>query len=141
MKKYFKILVIATFALSFVAKSYSQTTSKSTTNETEKPKMTIEQRTTSIVDEMTKAATLTPDEISKITPLVTEFLKQKDADDENNKGNKEKLSSARKARMDKLSTQVKGIVTPDQYTKLQNYWKNKNNRASGEKTTTKDQTK
>jgi hypothetical protein len=137
MKKYFKILVIATFALSFVVKSYAQTTTKSTNTETEKPKMTIDERTTKMVDEMNKVATLSADQISKITPFVTEFQKQKDVDQETNKGDKEKLAAARTARMDKLSAEVKNVVTSDQYTKLQEYWKNKNNRASGNKDTNK----
>lgn len=127
MKKYFKALVIAAFAMLFVAKTYSQSASKP-----EQPKKTVEQRTTNMVDEMTKAATLTQDEVTKITPFVTEFQKQKDADQEANKGDKEKLSSARKARQDKLSAEVKGVVTPDQYTKLEEYFKNKqNNRGNG----------
>ncbi|MGD0710020.1 MAG: hypothetical protein ABR968_02455 [Bacteroidales bacterium] len=133
MKKYFKILVIATFTMLFVAKSYSQNTSNATSPQ-QQPKKTVEQRTTSMVDEMTKAAALTSDEVSKITPFVTEFQKQKDADQEANKDNKEKLSSARKARIDKLSAQVKNIVTPDQYVKLQDYLKNKqNNRGNNNK--------
>ena len=137
MKKYFKTLVIATFALLFVAKSYSQNASNASSPQ--QPKKTIEQRTNSMVDEMTKVATLTPNEVSQITPFVTEFQKQKDADQEANKGNKEKLSSARKARIDKLSAQVKNIVTPDQYTKLQDYFKNKqNSKGNNNKPATKD---
>lgn len=125
MKKYFKTLAMATFAMLFVAKTYSQNTSNATSPE--QPKKTVEQRTASLMDEMTKVASLTPDEISKITPFVTEFQKQKDADQEANKGKKDKLLAARKARIDKLSAQVKNIVTPDQYTKLQDYLKNKQN--------------
>ena len=137
MKKYFKTLGIATFALLFVAKSYSQNTSNAASSE--QPKKTIEQRTTNMMSEMTKTAALTPDEVSKITPFVTEFQKQKDIDQEANKGNKEKLSAARKARQDKLSEQVKGIVSPEQYTKLQDYFKNKqNSRGNNNKPATKD---
>jgi hypothetical protein len=127
MKKYLKALVIATFAMLFVAKTYSQSASHP-----EQPKKTVEQRTANMVDEMTKAATLTQDEVSKITPFVTEFQKQRDVDMEANKGDKEKLSAARKARIDKLSSEVKGVVTADQYTQLQDYLKNKeNNRGNG----------
>jgi hypothetical protein len=128
MKKYFKILAIATFALSFVAKSYSQNTSSQ-----EQPKKTIEQRTAHLMDDMTKIATLTSDEVTKITPFVTEFQKQKDADQEAYKGNKEKLATARKTREDKLSAQVKSIVTPEQFTKLDDYWKNKQNNGNNNK--------
>ena len=136
MKKYFKTLLIATLAILFVAKSYSQNTTNATSPH--QPSKTVEQRTTSMVDEMTKAATLTSDEVSKITPFVTEFQKQRDADQESFKGNKDKLSVARKARADKLSAQVKNIVTPDQYSKLQDYWKNKNNRVPNNQSTKKD---
>jgi long-subunit acyl-CoA synthetase (AMP-forming) len=136
MKKYLTIIVVAAFSMLFVAKSYSQNSSNAAASD--QPKKTVEQRTTSMVDEMTKAAALTPDEVSKITPFVTEFQKQKDVDQETNKGNKEKLATARKVRTDKLSAQVKDIVTPDQYAKLQDYWKNKNNRVPGNQPATKE---
>ena len=125
MKKYFKILAIATLAMLFVVKSYSQNTSNSTSPD--QPKKTVEQRTASMMDEMTKDLTLTSDEVTKITPFATQFQKQQDADRASYKGNNEKLASAKKARIDKLSTQLKDILTPDQYAKFQDYLKNQNN--------------
>ena len=136
MKKYLKILAAAILILLFAVISYSQAPSNAAKND--QPKKTVEQRTKSMVDEMTKVATLSTEEISKITPFVTEFQKQKDADEESSKGNKDKLSTSRKVRMDKLSAQVKGILTPEQYNKLQDYWKNKRNSAPNTQATQKN---
>ncbi len=135
MKKYLNFLAIATFTLLFVARSNAQTSSNAATSV--QPKKTVEERTANLVGEMTKIAALTPDEISKITPIVSEFQKQKDADQTSFKGNKEKLAAARKLRADKLSSQVKVIVTPEQYTKLQDHWKNKPNRVPNTQSTKK----
>jgi hypothetical protein len=135
MKKYIKILAIATFLLLFVAISIAQNSTNVAPSV--QPRKTVEVKTSNLVGEMTKVAALTPDEISKITPIVSEFQKQKRADKVSFKGNKEKLAAARKLRIDNLSSQLKVIVTPDQYTKLQDHWKNKTNRVPTAQSTKK----
>jgi len=123
MKNLFKLLLAGTFLFTFAAKSFSQTTENTTTTQTKKA--TPEEKAVRIVNEMAKIATLTEDQIVQIKPLVLEFLKQKEIDNKQFKGNEEALTTARNTRFATYSAKIKTIVTDEQYTKLIEFWDNK----------------
>lgn len=95
---------------------------------------TVEQKTATIVDEMTKAGSLTTDQVSLVTPFVTEFFKQKEIDDAEHAGNSEQLQLAKKNRRDVLFSQLKTVLSEQQLYDLKLYWEKAKNKNKEENT-------
>lgn len=93
------------------------TTSSSTQSTT-----TVEQKTTNAINEMTKVATLTSEQVEKVTPFVTEFFKQKEIDQANNKNNAELLKAAANKRKETLINDLKTVLSADQIELLKKHW-------------------
>jgi len=74
-----------------------------------KVKATPEERATKQVEMMKKTLNLTPDQVTKMQAIQTQFNKDQEA----SKGTKQDM----KAKMDAYDAQVKGVLTPDQYKK------------------------
>lgn len=133
MKNLFKLLLAGTFLFTFAAKSFSQKSDSSTTS---KVQLTTEEKAVRAVNEMTKIATLSEDQITQIKPIVLEFFKQKEIDDAQFKGNEDALATAKKNRLSAYSIKIKAIVTDEQYTKLTDYLNNKNKQKQKEEVNT-----
>jgi TPP-dependent indolepyruvate ferredoxin oxidoreductase alpha subunit len=102
------------------ARSFSQTTTS-----TEQPKATIEQKVSTFMVEMSKVVVLSDIQKKQVEPLVTEFLKQKEIDVAQAKGDKNALANAYKIRMTNFSNKLKEVVSEEQFTTLKAYWDGK----------------
>jgi hypothetical protein len=108
MKTFKIILLILSFMVVKTGVSLAQ---DKATNKTK----SVEERTDNIMKELSAKLTLTADQTPKIKALVTQSLKDRDADRETYKDNKEKLAVAKKERETKTDAEVKEILTKDQY--------------------------
>jgi len=106
-----------------VTRSFSQTTT--TSKSSEQTTLTAEQRAVKLVDEMKTVTPLSDDQISKISPFVIAFFKQKDADVAQYKGHEDAMEKAKETRKVTLQNNLKTVLTEEQFTKIINYFENK----------------
>lgn len=133
MKKIVMYFFTGMFLMFLFSNSFAQTDSSTTKIPQTK---TVEKQTADLVAEMTKVATLTTEQIEKITPFITEFFKQKETDLTENAGNNEKLLAAAKARKENLVKNLKTILTEEQLNTLIQYFNNKESKSSENETKT-----
>ena len=72
------------------------------------PKRTPEERAAKMTERMTKELVLTPDQQTKMKALILKHEQDREA-----------RMQEEKARMDKKDTEIKAILTPEQYLKFQ----------------------
>ncbi|HVA99261.1 MAG TPA: hypothetical protein VNG53_10235 [Bacteroidia bacterium] len=82
-----------------------------------------EARTTKILSEMTKVCNLTADQQTKMQSIILENQKQKEADWQAHKGDKDALKAAAKARNEKTKQEALTVVSQDQLDKWVTYKK------------------
>lgn len=133
MKKVVIYFFTGMFLMFLFNNSFAQTVSS--TKDTTKTK-TVEQQTADLVAEMTKVATLTTEQVEKITPFVTELIKQKETDLAENAGNNEKLTATAKARKENLIKNLKTVLTEEQINTLLQYYQDKGKKNSENETKT-----
>lgn len=124
------------FLLFLLGNAFAQTVTRpaSSTQTT----TTVEQKTSSVVDEMTKVASLTTDQIEKVTQFVSELLKQKDIDLAQNKDNAELLKAAANKRKETLVNNLKTVLSADQVELLKQHWEKKSEKSVSTETQTKE---
>ena len=81
--------------------------------------VTPEQRATRQVEAMKQTLNLTPDQVTKLQDVQTKFAK----DQEQLRASKQGARQDMKAKMDAYNSQVKSILTPEQYQKYQDMHK------------------
>ncbi|MFH0867407.1 MAG: hypothetical protein V1904_14535, partial [Bacteroidota bacterium] len=99
---------------------------------------TAEQKTASAIEEMTKIAALTSEQIEKVTPFVTEFFKQKEIDQADNKGNAELLKVAATKRREILINNLNTVLSAEQMELLKQHWEKLTSKGVGTETQTKE---
>jgi len=103
--------------------------------QTNSPVTTVEQKTTNLMNEIKSVITLTDEQSVKITQFVTDFFTQKDVDDAKYKNSgEEQISNAAKLRRQTLISNLKSVLTEQQFTLVDEHWKNK--KPSGNNTET-----
>jgi len=82
---------------------------------TPRVKATPEERAAKRVEMMKQSLNLTPDQVTKLQSVQTEFAKNQDQAQAAKKGNQQDMKAKREA----YDAQVKSILTPEQYQKYQ----------------------
>jgi len=108
-----RLLPLMVSLFCFTSITFGQSTEKT---------QTAEQKTTTIVDSMKVIATLTADQVAQVTPLVLNFMKQKEADDIKYANDPDGLKNAREANRKELLNNLKAILPHDQFEKISNRW-------------------
>ena len=86
----------------------------------EKTNVTPGERVAKRVEMMEKSLDLTPEQVTKLQELQTQFAKDREQVRTAAKENRQEM----KTKMDAYDTQLKSILTPEQYQKYQNQRKN-----------------
>jgi len=76
-----------------------------------------EQQVEKIIGKMKTACTLTPEQIAKVKPIVTEFVSAKMENKEKAAGDKDKMKTANQASMKVMNTKLATVLNADQMTK------------------------
>jgi len=91
----------------------------------QKVKETAEERATKQVDKMKTTLNLTPDQVTRMQGVQTQFVKDQEAlAAKKGTGTAATKAADMKAKREAYDSQVKSILTPDQYTKYQEQCKN-----------------
>jgi hypothetical protein len=85
-------------------------------------------QTDKILNEYTSVANLTPDQVTKIRPLLENFYTTRKENKEKYASDREGLKTANKANRDNLKSQMDAILTADQVQKIDDYNKAKKER-------------
>ena len=110
-QKFIFILTSFVFVISF---SYSYAQDQET-----KPKKTPEERASMITERMKKGLELTDEQYSSVYNIILEAQKQRDVEI----AKREELKKAAKERFEKTEAGLKEVLTPDQFSKLQEHKK------------------
>lgn len=78
-------------------------------------------KATKLVNRISQACTLTPDQVSKLQPIAESYIKAREANKQQYANDPAGLKSADKTNNENYRTQLKTILTPDQQQKLKDY--------------------
>ena len=74
--------------------------------------------TTKMVDHITQVCNLTPDQVTKVQPMIASFVKTREANKQQYAGDKAGMQSANKTNRQNLKAQLQTVLTADQQAKL-----------------------
>jgi len=77
--------------------------------------------TAKMVDHLTQVCQLTPDQVSKVQPIVANYISARKANKEKYASDPDGLKGADKAANKEYKSQLNAILTPDQIQKLKDY--------------------
>jgi hypothetical protein len=115
MKNSVKCILAGMFLMFLIGGTYAQTVT--TTQVT-----TVEQKTASTLDEISKIVTLTPEQTTNVTPYLTQFFKQKELDQQQYKDQPETQLVAAQKRRETLVENMKTVLTGEQMDLLIKKW-------------------
>ena len=109
---------------------------KATQKQGQQSKATAEERASKQVEMMKKSLDLNNDQVSKLQAVQTQFIKDQDQARTSKKGNSNQQDL--KAKREAYDSQVKSILTPEQYQKYQDMKKGGAKKGQGQKRVNKD---
>jgi hypothetical protein len=78
----------------------------------------VDQQTEKIMTEYTSVASLTPDQVTKVKPMVSSYLTTKQANKEKYASDADGMKTANKQNLDNLLIQLKTVLSDDQVNKI-----------------------
>jgi periplasmic protein CpxP/Spy len=90
-----------------------------------KAPLSFEQKVDKMMATLTSTCSLTPDQVTKVKPIVAETIKARMANKQAAGADKDKLKAADQASMKAENAKLDAILTPDQKAKLAAYEKQK----------------
>lgn len=79
---------------------------------------TVEQRADKMMNALTSACSLTPEQAAKIKPIITEAINERIANKKQYGSDQDKLEAANKETMKEAHVKINAILTADQQSKL-----------------------
>lgn len=85
----------------------------------------VEKQVNKIITEYTSVAQLTPDQVTKVKPMLETFITTRKANKEKYANDEEGLKEANKTNRENLDAQLKTVLSADQIQKINEYNKEK----------------
>jgi Spy/CpxP family protein refolding chaperone len=96
---------------------------------------TIDQKVDKMMGILTSICNLTPDQVTKVKPIVTETVQATTANKQQYGSDKDKLKAANQATLKTERAKLNAILTPDQQAKLTTYQKERAEKRKAASTT------
>jgi hypothetical protein len=88
-----------------------------------------------VITEYTSVAQLTPDQVTKVKPMVESFIATKKANKEKYANDAEGMKTANKANRENLITQLSTVLSADQIQKIKDHMKTQRQRSKAPEST------